>query len=347
MNLANLKLEKMKFPKNIKTKMEDGVWESNDYEPFVISISDVLQNGKEILSYSLEFSPTDELFHVINKKLEQHKFIADGHGWADFILKELQKNKVQFTDQIHNDSESETCALCASNEIDFKLLLQHISVYFQSLLKDKTDKKEDTERTVSIGRFWSQTDEEDDVEKPEILFKRPRIDYRVSEYIWNFIDSNLLAPKKAFQKNSLEITLSMEPINKNQKFFYGSVYDTDFQKFHPSCKGNKLKYVTISCRYDGFNELMSPEDYAKVIFDMYCAFVVDNFKKITKEECDDLKTKIDFNIVNSFEFPARFDNQKYSGDGGGYGGRSINFVPDPNAVPYNYRTVYLEHYEQK
>lgn len=347
MNLSNLKLEKVKFPKNIKTKMDDGIWECNDYEPFVISISDSLQNGKEILSYALEFSPTEELFEDINKKLEQHKFIADGNGWADYILKELQKNKAQFTDKIHNDSESETCVLCASNEIDFKLLLQHISVYFQALLKDKADKKEDTERTVSISRFWSQTDEEDDIEKPEILFKRPRIDYRVSEYVWNFIDTNLLVPKKAFQKNSLEITLFMGPIRKKQKFFYGSVYDTNIQKFHPSCKGSKLKYVTVSCSYDGFNELMLPEDYAKVVFDMYCAFVVDNFKKITKEECDQLKTKLDFNIVNSFEFPAMFDEQKYSGDGGGYGGRIINFVPDPKAVPYNYRAVYLKQYEQK
>lgn len=344
MNLAKLKLEKIKFPKNIRTKMEDDVWECYDYEPFVINVSNILRNGKEMLSYSLEFSPSDEIFEEINQKLEQQKYIADGDGWADYILKELNKNKVQFTDEIDNDSESDTCVLCASNELDFKILLQYILLYFQELLITRHSEKEEIERKISISRFWSQEDEEDEIWKPEILFKRPRIDYRISEYVWNFIEINLLVPKKVFQKNSLTLTLYLTPINIKHKFFYGTVYDTETQKFYPSIRGNKLKSISIFCNYNGFTETMKPTEYANIIFDMYCSMLVENFKKITKEECDELKTKMDFNIVNSFQFPASFDNQKYSGDEGGYGGRSINGIPDTKAFPYYFREVYLKHY---
>lgn len=344
MNLAKLKLEKIKFPKNIKTKMEDDVWECYDYEPFIINVLDISRNGKEMLSYSLEFSPSDEIFQEINQKLELQKYIADGDGWADYILKELNKNKVQFIDEIDSESESETCVLYASNEADFKILLQHISLYFQELLTAKHSEKEEIERTISISCFWSHENEEDGIWKPEILFKRPRIDYRVSEYVWNFIEINLLIPKKLLQKNSLTMTLYFAPINIKHKFFYGSVYNTETQKFEPTIRGNKLKSIRIFCDYNGFTETMTPTEYANIIFDMYCSMLVDNFKKITKEECDELKTKMDFNIINSFEFPASFDNQKYSGDEGGYGGRSNNGIPDPKAIPYYFREVYLKHY---
>lgn len=324
--------------------MEDDVWECYDYEPFVINVSDILRNGKETLSYSLEFSPSDEIFENINKKLEQQKYIANGDGWADYILKKIDENKVDFADGVDNDSDSETFELYTSNEADFKLLLQQVSLYFQELLANNT--KEEIERTISVSRFWSQTDEEDDIDKPEILFNRPRIDYRVSEYIWGFIEKNLLVPKNVLQKNSLNITLYIKPISAKHKFFYGSEYDTETLKFHPSMRGNKLKSISISCKYNGFTEKMTPTEYANVIYDMYCSMLVDNFKKITKKECDELKAKMDFNVINSFEFPASFDNQKYSGDQVGYGGRTINFVTDPKAIPYNYREVYLKQYGQ-
>ena len=66
--------------------------------PIWDNVSDILRNGKEMLSYSLEFSPYDDIFEDINEKLEQKKYIADGDGWADYILKERNKNKVQFAD---------------------------------------------------------------------------------------------------------------------------------------------------------------------------------------------------------------------------------------------------------
>ncbi|QQT26892.1 hypothetical protein [Sphingobacterium spiritivorum] len=344
MNLSNLHLEKIKIPKDVKSKIQDDIWECSDYQPFEINISIVLRKGEEVLNYSLEFSPSETVFENINKNLQQLKYIADGYGWQDFTLKKLITDKVQFTGETGSDSDSETCVLFSNNEDDFRLLLKHFSTYIREL-SVSSGIKEDVERTISVKRFWSHTDENDGIDKPEIMFKRPRVDYRISEYVWEFIETNILAPKKLLQKNSLNITLFPGPIKKSHKFFYGSVYDTESIKFRPSLRGSKLKEISISCSYNGFTETMSPMEYASIVYDMYCSFIVDNFKKITKEECDELKIRMNPELINSFEFPASFENQKYSGDGGGYGGRSVNFVPDPNAKPYNYKEAYLEHYK--
>lgn len=342
--MDSLHLEKVKIPNNIIEYMEEGTWECLDYKPFVIHISSVIYKGNETLSYSLEFSPTGG-FEKLNHKIEEMPYISDGYGWTNYLLDKLKQEKVAFKEVIESDSESETCVLTAFNENDFRMLLQKVSIYVRELLLTKiSDNSEENTKTITISRFWSHEDEDDGICKPEIMFRRPRVDYRISEYIWSFLESNLLMKKKILQKNNMAITLFMGPINKRHKFFYDSAYNTETKKFHPAMRGGKLKDISISCRYHGFNEKMSPVEYGDIVYDMYCSFLVDSFKKISKEECDELKGMLDFDLIHSFEFPAIFDNQKYSADGGGYGGRAVNGIVDEKAVPYNYREAYINHF---
>lgn len=342
--MDRLQLEKVEIPNNIIEYMEEGTWECLDYKPFVIHISSVVNKGNETLSYSLEFSPTDG-FEKLNRKLEEVPYISDGYGWTNYILDKLKQEKVVFEEVIESDSESETCVLTAINENDFRILLQKVSLYVRELLLTKiSDNREENTKTITISRFWSHEDEDDGISKPEIMFRRPRVDYRISEYIWSFLESNLLIQKRILQKNSMAITLFMGPIKKHHKFFYDSAYNTETKKFHPAMRGSKLKDISISCSYNGFNEKMSPAEYADIVYDMYCSFLVDSFKKITKEECDELKGMLDFDVIHSFEFPATFDNQKYSADGGGYGGRTVNGIVDEKAVPYNYQEAYMNQF---
>ncbi|MBP1989614.1 hypothetical protein [Paenibacillus eucommiae] len=340
-----LHLEKVKIPNNIIEYMEEGTWECLDYKPFVIHIASVINKGNETLSYSLEFSPTGG-FEKLNRKLEEMPYISDGYGWTQYILDKLKQDKIAFKDTIESDSESETCVLITFNENDFRTLLQKVSLYVRELLLTKISdySEENNTKTMTISRFWSHEDEDDGICKPDIMFRRPRVDYRISEYIWSFLESKLLLPKKILQKNSMAITLFMRPINKHHKFFYDSAYNTETKKFHPAMRGSKLKDISISCSYNGFNEKMPPAEYADIVYDMYCSFLVDSFKKITKEECDELKGMLDFDVIHSFEFPATFDNQKYSGDGGGYGGRTVNWIVDEKAIPYNYRETYINQF---
>jgi hypothetical protein len=235
-------------------------------------------------------------------------------------------------------------AYCTNNDNDFKVLLQNFSLYIRTLAKTKIDTTEGNDRKVFLKLSWSHIDDDDGIDKPAKMFLRPRIDYRVSEYVWNFINDNLLAPKKVLSKNDLTFTLHLGKTNKKAKFHYNSEYNTDDKKFHPASQGSKAKWISIFCSYDGFSETISPTEFAGLIYDMFCSFIIDNFKKITKTECDELKTGMDIDFINSFDFPAPFDNQRYSGDEGGYGGRMINFVPDERAIPYNYRESYLKHF---
>lgn len=220
MNLNKLHLDKVKIPKNILKEMEDDTWECYDYEPFLISISNLMYKGAETLSYSLEFSPAEDEFSQLNKKMETHSYVADGYGWTNYLLDKLKKGKVSFSGEIENDADTESCVLVAFNESDFRVLLQKTSDYLRELLmvvKDagkEIEKNEENMRTVTIRRFWDNDDEEDGISKPEIMFKRPRIDHRISEYLWHFLETNLLIQKKIFQMNSLRITLFIGPLKK-------------------------------------------------------------------------------------------------------------------------------------
>jgi hypothetical protein len=184
-------------------------------------------------------------------------------------------------------------AYCTNNDNDFKVLLQNFSLYIRTLAKTKIDTTEGNDRKVSLKLSWSHIDDDDGIDKPAKMFLRPRIDYRVSEYVWNFINDNLLAPKKVLSKNDLTFTLHLGKTNKKAKFHYNSEYNTDDKKFHPASQGSKAKWISIFCSYDGFSETISPTEFAGLIYDMFCSFIIDNFKKITKTECDELKTGMD------------------------------------------------------
>ena len=53
-----------------------------------------------------------------------------------------------------------------------------------------------------------------------------------------------------------------------------------------------------------------------MLFDGIGAALVFNFKRLKREEFDGLKPKIDWSIVESFPFPAPFEEQRYLGDEG-------------------------------
>lgn len=59
----------------------------------------------------MEFSPSGNEFKGLNKKLEQYKYVADGYGWADYILAKLKEDRTVFEDEVSCDSEAETCVL--------------------------------------------------------------------------------------------------------------------------------------------------------------------------------------------------------------------------------------------
>lgn len=102
---------------------------------------------------------------------------------------------------------------------------------------------------IQISRLWNFSDSN---LKPDIdyLYKRPRIDFRVSEYIYNFINKELLTPNNIMQKGDYEICLSLQILDSNKhKFFYNTPYNIETTKFRSSVKNRKDKgrtYKAIS-----------------------------------------------------------------------------------------------------
>jgi hypothetical protein len=68
------------------------------------------------------------------------------------------------------------------------------------------------------------------------------------------------------------------------------------------------------CRSLLFNAQMTPSGYAQIIYDVFALYFTLRYKRLTKTIFDDLKRKLDYDYINSFEFPAKFENQKYMND---------------------------------
>ena len=73
------------------------------------------------------------------------------------------------------------------------------------------------------------------------------------------------------------------------------------------------KVLNVDIKAANVSENITPREYADLLFDGIGAALVFNFKRLKREEFDGLKPKIDWSIVESFPFPAPFEEQRYIG----------------------------------
>ena len=112
-------------------------------------------------------------------------------------------------------------------------------------------------------------------------------------------------------------------------------------------------YLAKICRFLCFvnvdaanvSESITPREYADLLFDGIGAALVFNFKRLKREELDGLKPKIDWSMVESFPFPASFEEQQYIGDEGKIHVYSWDGRQETDLVgPYSVRDLYLDHF---
>ena len=163
---------------------------------------------------------------------------------------------------------------------------------------------------IEITRFWEHEND------TEMLCKRPRVDYRISEYLFELINQNILAEKRLMQTGVYNFTLFLKIFNPEEhKFFFDNPYDTKQTKYTPyRNRSIKSKDISMFCSSLLFNAQMTPKEYVEIVYDMFALYFILRYKKLTKVLFDELKQKIDYDYVNSFEFPATFENQKYTLD---------------------------------
>lgn len=229
---------------------------------------------------------------------------------------------------------------------------------------------------VKIHRIWFNTERMDREDHYKItLFSRPRVSIHVDEYIWSFIEENIVKPHKLMrsEKHGYLLDISFDQFDPAKHRYYPlspyngplregvemdsanrSYFCEDFvggkerttwfspNKIWTNC-GDKVLNVDIKAA--NVSESITPREYADLLFDGIGAALVFNFKRLKREEFDGLKPKIDWSIVESFPFPAPFEEQRYIGDEGEIHVYSWDGRKETTLVgPYSVRELYLEHF---
>ena len=229
---------------------------------------------------------------------------------------------------------------------------------------------------VKIHRIWFNTERMDREDHYKItLFSRPRVSIHVDEYIWSFIEENIVKPHKLMrsEKHGYLLDISFDQFDPAKHRYYPlspyngplregvemdsanrSYFREDFvggkerttwfspNKIWTNC-GDKVLNVDIKAA--NVSESITPREYADLLFDGIGAALVFNFKRLKREEFDGLKPKIDWSIVESFPFPAPFEEQRYIGDEGEIHVYSWDGRKETTLVgPYSVRELYLEHF---
>lgn len=190
------------------------------------------------------------------------------------------------------------------------------------------------------------------------LLTRPRVSHKVSEYVFEFINERILKPKKILQgdKYIYKLTLSFSfeiPKNRKFPFPYTSPFSTKTRLYFPQ-RGYRTfekieKWATFGVIADDIDETIAPYEYAQVVFIMFAEFLLYNYKKLDKSIFDDLISKLDKNYIESFDFPASFDDQQYSLDDIEYSVAPLEYgfqwADLDKLVKINPRTEYLKHYK--
>ena len=193
---------------------------------------------------------------------------------------------------------------------------------------------------IKITKFCNRQDKNHNI---TICF-RPRVSFHVDQYIWSVIEKNIIEPKKIlkYRNNNYSLCIHLHPYRKGHKLYvpYYTPYNGELEE---DAKPNDLNllpinnYVDYKKRNTWFcpeknrvtcgekqswtsaystlvNEAITPREYASLFYDAIGAMLVYNYKSVTKDELDKAKEKIDWDYVNSFAFPAPFDEQRYVGD---------------------------------
>lgn len=186
------------------------------------------------------------------------------------------------------------------------------------------------------------------------LLTRPRVSHKVSEYVFDFINENLLKPSKVLQSDKYlyKLTFSFSFSIPKKTFPYTSPFATDTRLYF-SQRGFRTfekveKWATMMVIADDIDQTIQPFEYAIVIFKMFGDFLLANYKKFDKGTLDTLLPKLDRQLIESFSFPATFEEQQYSLDDIEYPVAPLEYGYEwaglDKMVTINPRKEYLKYY---
>lgn len=114
----------LKFPKSLqKIVDQDGIWETEAFDPIFVSVIKVEHIGREVLGYQIEFEVFDQEFEPINARMAAKGIEANGEEWEALLRRYIREQDVELSQRLHGDSDSHTCVVWVETEADIHRLL--------------------------------------------------------------------------------------------------------------------------------------------------------------------------------------------------------------------------------
>lgn len=137
---------------------------------------------------------------------------------------------------------------------------------------------------------------------------RPRVSCKIRYYIFDFVMKQIVFPKKIMLSDKYDyfVAFILIPCTKNEE---NDLVIWDKWKLY-----GKEKTLHISIFNHSINANATPVEYALMLYEALKEQFVRLYKKIKAEDFDKVKSKLDYDFINSFSYPAPFNEQKYTFD---------------------------------
>ncbi|MBC8047952.1 MAG: hypothetical protein H7Y00_14235 [Fimbriimonadaceae bacterium] len=109
----------LQIPDNINKILKDKeIWEENSFNPILVNVMNCNYNGKDVLSYQMQFDVDDEIGNL-GRTMSLNDTFLDGDEWEDLIRRYIRLRNKELEEKIHSDSESSTCVIWLEEKNDF------------------------------------------------------------------------------------------------------------------------------------------------------------------------------------------------------------------------------------
>ena len=144
------------------------------------------------------------------------------------------------------------------------------------------------------------------------LSERPQISYKIREYLSEFVIHNILEKRGIIVGGKWKIVLALHFMPEGK---YYTTEELSLAKGYQTVKQDAVKIYTVLVPLKAIGK--SDKPLLKIVELMYEAitkYFITNFKSISPEFMELLKTEIDFPYLLSLPYPAPFKDQRYVAD---------------------------------
>ncbi|MDJ1504769.1 hypothetical protein [Xanthocytophaga agilis] len=137
------------------------------------------------------------------------------------------------------------------------------------------------------------------------LYDRPRVSYKIREYLEEFIEKHILFPKNIIVNAKTDVMLCIV-LKKEKK---GTI------EVLPSSTIQGVKLYTLFLSYaDILGSQNLVRDFVDLLYEAISIFFRENYKRIKKELLEEAKKHIDYEYLVNLPYPAPYDDQRYIND---------------------------------